>query len=77
MAPGRRPRLTTLGFDIPGTGLTRVMRTLTARLSDRFEIDRLGIGGRAPPRTEGGVRMHPTNPRGGDAFGALQALEMA
>lgn len=73
-----RPRLMTLGFNIYGTGLTRVMRTLTGLLCDRFEIDYLGIGRFESLSVEHGVRMHPTNTSGGgDVFGAFQVLAMA
>ncbi|MGB3243909.1 MAG: glycosyltransferase family 4 protein [Sulfitobacter sp.] len=68
----------TLGFNIYGTGLTRVMRTVMGLLSDRFEIDFLGIGYREPVSECDGMRMHPTNMAGGgDVFGAFQVLEMA
>lgn len=77
MSP-RRPRLMTIGFNIYGTGLTRVMRTLCAEWAERFEIDYLGIGRSDPMEEIGGVRMWPTNTRGGgDAFAAFQALDMA
>lgn len=73
-----RPRVMTLGFNIYGTGLTRVMRTVMGLLSDRFEIDFLGIGCSEPMSVMDGIRMHPTNMKGGgDVFGAFQVLEMA
>lgn len=73
-----RPRLMTLGFNIYGTGLTRVMSTVMGLLSDRFEIDFLGIGYSEPVCMHDGVRTHPTNMGGGgDVFGAFQVLEMA
>ncbi|MBL4801570.1 MAG: glycosyltransferase family 4 protein [Emcibacter sp.] len=72
-----RPRLITLGFNIYGTGLTRVMQTVTRRLSDRFDIDYLGIGYTDPVSVVEGVSTHPTNMSGGgDVYGAFQALEM-
>ena len=73
--PSRR-RIVAICFNIDGTGLTRVMRTVLGRLAGDFDVDYLGIGYSGPLIDDRGVRMHPTNPHGGDVFGAFQALAM-
>ena len=65
-----------ISFNIDGTGLTRVMRTVLGKLAADHLIDYLGIGYAGPVKDVDGVRMHPTNLRGGDVFAAFQALEM-
>ena len=52
------------------------MRTVMGRLAADFDVDYLGIGYAGPLIEDRGVRMHPTNPHGGDVFGAFQALAM-
>ena len=37
-------RLIAIGFNVAGTGLTRVMESVMRRLADRHEIHFLGIG---------------------------------
>lgn len=78
IAPRGRGKRRIIGicFNVDGTGLTRVMRTVLGQLASDFDIAYLGIGYSGPLFDDGGVRMHPTNPRGGDVFAAFQALEM-
>lgn len=73
-APGRR--VIGIGFNVDGTGLTRVMRMVLGHLTADFGVDHLGIGYAGPVAESGGVRVHPTNPRGGDVFAAFQAVQM-
>jgi D-inositol-3-phosphate glycosyltransferase len=77
-APGEQAgrRIIGISFNIDGTGLTRVMRTVLGQLAADFGVDYLGIGYAGPVTQSGGVRMHPTNRRGGDVFAAFQAVEM-
>ena len=72
----RRPRILAIGLYVDGIGLTRVMREITSRLVDAYDIDWLGIAYKGEPTLDGGVRVHPTNPRGGDVFAAHQARAM-
>ena len=44
----RKPTLMALGYNIYGTGLTRVMRSVMAQLSDCYDIRVLGIGNKSP-----------------------------
>ena len=73
-----RPRLKiiTIGFNIYGTGLTRVMHDIMRRLADRHEIHYLGIGYSGEPIVDRGLTIHPTNLKGGDVFAAFQAKRM-
>jgi glycosyltransferase involved in cell wall biosynthesis len=71
-----RRRIVGICLNIDGTGLTRVMRTVMCHLAADFDVDFLGIGYSGPLIDDRGVRMHPTNPHGGDVFGAFQALAM-
>ncbi|HEU0081531.1 MAG TPA: glycosyltransferase family 4 protein, partial [Bradyrhizobium sp.] len=65
-----------IGFNIHGTGLTRVMHAIMRRLADRHEIHYLGIGYSGETIRDRGLTIHPTNPRGGDVFAAFQAKQM-
>lgn len=72
----RRPRILAIGHFVEGIGLTRVMREILRPLAAEFEIDYLGIAYQGPTIRTDGMTVHPTNPRGGDAFGAHQARAM-
>jgi glycosyltransferase involved in cell wall biosynthesis len=73
----RRPRLLAIGHFVQGLGLTRVMGEILSPLAADFDIDLLGIAYKGPTfRADTGVIVHPTNPRGGDVFGAHQAKAM-
>lgn len=73
-----RPRLKiiTIGFNMSGTGLTRVMHDIMRRLADRHEIHYLGIGYSGQTIHDRGLTIYPTNPKGGDVFAAFQAERM-
>jgi glycosyltransferase involved in cell wall biosynthesis len=68
-----RPKLIAIGFNTPGTGLTRVMHSILHRIADRFEIHYLGIGYSGEAVRYRGLTEHPTNLEGGDVFAAFQA----
>jgi glycosyltransferase involved in cell wall biosynthesis len=70
---GGRPSILAIGFYVDGIGLTRVMREVLRPLAADFDIDYLGIAYRGEVLRVDGVTVHPTNPRGGDVFGAHQA----
>jgi D-inositol-3-phosphate glycosyltransferase len=71
-----RLKIITIGFNVYGTGLTRVMHDIMRRLADRHEIHYLGIGYSGEPVVDRGLTMHPTNLKGGDVFAAFQAKRM-
>ena len=76
---GSRPhvRLIAIGYNIAGTGLTRVMHSIMRRLADRHEIHYLGIGYSGDVVHDRGLTIYPTNPKGGDVFAAFQAIRHA
>ena len=69
-------KLIAIGFNTPGTGLTRVMHAIMRRLADRYEIHYLGIGYSGEQIRDRGLTIYPTNPNGGDVFAAFQAKEL-
>ncbi|MFO7567472.1 MAG: glycosyltransferase family 4 protein [Enhygromyxa sp.] len=71
-----KPRLIGICFNAYGTGLTRVMHEILFPLADEYEIHYLAIGYSGPRYEDRGVHIHPTNPKGGDVFGAFQARDM-
>jgi D-inositol-3-phosphate glycosyltransferase len=75
---GSRPRvrLIAIGYNIAGTGLTRVMHSIMRRLADRHEIHYLGIGYSGDVVHDRGLTLYPTNPKGGDVFAAFQAIRL-
>ena len=69
-------RLIAIGYNIFGTGLTRVMHSIMRRLADRHEIHYLGLGYSGEIVRDRGLTIYPTNPRGGDVFAAFQAQRL-
>jgi glycosyltransferase involved in cell wall biosynthesis len=69
-------RLIAIGFNIVGTGLTRVMDSVMRQLADRHEIHFLGIGYSGEIVRDRGLTIYPTNPKGGDVFAAFQAMRL-
>lgn len=76
LSPQPPVRIIAIGYNTPGTGLTRVMHSVMRRLADRHEIHFLGIGYKGEVVQDRGLTIHPTNPRGGDVFAAFQAQRM-
>lgn len=69
-------RITAIGYNTAGTGLTRVMHSIMRRLAHRHEIHYLGIGYSGEIVRHDGLTIYPTNPKGGDVFAAFQAKRM-
>lgn len=69
-------KIIAIGFNTPGTGLTRVMHSIMRRLADRHEIHYLGIGYSGETIRDRGLTIYPTNPNGGDVLAAYQAARM-
>lgn len=69
-------RLIAIGFNVAGTGLTRVMSSVMRRLADRHEIHFLGIGYSGEIVRDRDLTIYPTNPKGGDVFAAFQAKRL-
>ena len=69
-------RLIAIGYNIAGLGLTRVMDTVMRGLADRHEIHFLGIAYSGEIVRDRGLTIYPTNPKGGDAFAAFQAMSL-
>ena len=69
-------RIIAIGFNVVGTGLTRVMDSVMRRLADRHEIHFLGIGYAGEIIRDRGLTIYPTNPKGGDVFAAFQAMRL-
>jgi D-inositol-3-phosphate glycosyltransferase len=77
MTDSRRLKIIAIGFNTPGTGLTRVMHSIMRRLADAHEIHYLGIGYSGEPIQDRGLTFHPTNMKGGgDVFAAFQAKSL-
>ena len=74
--PPPRVRLIAIGFNVTGTGLTRVLDTVLRGLADRHEIHFLGIGYSGEIVHDRGLTIYPTNPKGGDVFAAFQAMRL-
>ncbi len=68
-------KLLAIGFYRPNTGLTRVMQSIVAPLSDFYEVHYIGMGYKGPT-IDGPVKIYPCNLEGGDVYGAYQALEL-
>lgn len=72
--PAAKPHLLLGGWYRPGTGFTRVLLAIIPFLREHFRITWLGIGYRGEPfELCEGVRILPTNLRGGDMVGAYYA----
>lgn len=71
-----RLKIIAIGFNMPPTGLTRVMNSIMRRMADHHEIHYLGIGYRGEVVRDRGLTFHPTNLRGGDVYAAFQAEEL-
>jgi D-inositol-3-phosphate glycosyltransferase len=56
--------------------LTRVLDSVLRRLADRHEIHFLGIAYSGETVRDRGLTIYPTNPKGGDAFAAFQAMRL-
>ncbi len=72
MPPDSLPRVVALCYFVEGTGLSRVMQTITNRLQSRYEIHYVGLGYQGD-FIDGAVKVYPTNREGGDVYGAFQA----
>ena len=72
-ARGAGLKIIAIGFNRPGTGLTRVMHSILRRLAGKHEIHYLGIGYSGAIVSDRGLTFHPTNREGGDVFAAFQA----
>ena len=70
-------RLVAIGFNVAGTGLTRVLSSVMRGLADRHEIHFLGIGYSGEIVRDRGLTIYPTNPKGGDVFAAFQAKRLS
>lgn len=77
-SPGakRRIPLIAVGAWLPGSGFTRVLRSILGCLSDTYAIHYIGMGHKGPVRQVDGITLYPCNLRGGDVFGAFQAAGM-
>ncbi len=65
------PMLLAIGFNLPNTGLSRVMHNILRPLQDRYDIHYIGIGHKAPMHKDG-ITFHPCNLKGGDLWGVFQ-----
>jgi D-inositol-3-phosphate glycosyltransferase len=65
-----------IGFYRAGLGLTRVLDSILRRLADRHEIHFLGVAYSGEIVRDRGLTIYPTNPKGGDAFAAFQAVDL-
>jgi glycosyltransferase involved in cell wall biosynthesis len=69
-------KIIAIGYNMSGSGLTRVMQSITRRLAGHHEIHYLGIGYSGEIIRDRGLTIYPTNPKGGDVFAAFQAKRM-
>lgn len=68
--------LLAVGFDVPGTGLARVMSRITGEVADTLDVRWIGIGRKEAATDDRGVARLPCNVGGGDLFGARQLREV-
>ena len=74
----RAPCLVVVGRYVPGTGLTRVLTSLLSPLAERWQIEVAGVGFEAAaPISTNGIRIHPTDASGRDAFATHAAAKLA
>lgn len=69
------PCLLAVGFWVPATGFTRVMEGIFSHLAAQYDIHLIGMGYRGPVTMFHGITVHPCNLKGGDMFGAYQAVD--
>lgn len=67
-----KPKLVALGWHAPGTGFGRVMHEILRSVATEWEVHHVGIGYQGPC-VDDAWKLHPTNLRGGDVFGAFEA----
>lgn len=60
---------------MPATGFTRVMDGIFSHLAAQYDIHVIGMGYRGPVTMLHGITVHPCNLKGGDMFGAYQAVD--
>lgn len=65
-----------IGYNVSGTGLTRVMHSILRRLANRHQIHYLGIGYSGETIRDQGLTIYPTNLNGGDIFAVFQAQQL-
>jgi glycosyltransferase involved in cell wall biosynthesis len=70
-------RLVAIGFARPATGLERVMARVLDALARDFQVHWLGLGYQGDVAHRGNVTLHPSNLRGGDAWGVTGGRELA
>ncbi|HEX8228499.1 MAG TPA: glycosyltransferase family 4 protein [Chloroflexia bacterium] len=70
-----KPCLLAVGFWVPATGFTRVMDGIFSHLAAQYDIHLIGMGYRGPVTMFHGITVHPCNLKGGDMFGAYQAVD--
>ena len=75
--PEFRSAIVAVGAYLPCSGFTRVLETLFAELSDDYVIHWVGVGNKSAMKTVDGYHLYPCNLKGGDVFGARQALSLA
>lgn len=68
-------KILAIGFNVPATGFTRVMREILGGVADRYDCHWIGIGYKGPV-VEDGFTAYPCNLNGGDVYGADQAREL-
>lgn len=71
-----RPRLLAVGVVVRGTGLGRVLDSLTRHLAERWDIHVVGVGFHGAETACESYRLYPA-PLGGDVFGAAAVQRLA
>lgn len=61
---------------MPSSGLTRVMHSIMENIGSNYNIHYIGISYRGPIIEKDGMRVYPSNLKGGDVYGAYQAKEL-
>nr|WP_321237091.1 glycosyltransferase family 4 protein [uncultured Psychroserpens sp.] len=65
-------KIVAIGLYVPGSGFTRVLTSLFARLQNNYDIHWLAIAYKGPVIETNGYTMYPTNLEGGDLYAAYQ-----
>lgn len=76
MSARQRP-LVALGAWLPGSGFTRVLRSVLPPLARDREVHWIGTAYKGAVRDVDGVTLHPSNLRGGDVYGGYGTAALA
>ena len=74
-AGGKRPTILAIGSNLASAGLTRVMHSIFRQLKSCYEIHYIGIAYKGPVVEDEGLKIYPSNLKGGDVWGGYQGKD--